>query len=136
MNVGMRMVVNETPCSEHEQQIQENSRKIAELETRADYKDKRIDELIENNKRIEAKVDKLTETVNSVVVNSIKDDNELKEKVTKLETKIDTQEKVLAQYKEETRKNREEDRQKTNTRLTYITVGICILTFILTYLLK
>ena len=83
----------ETPCQSHEEQIQENSREIAELKTRADYKDLRINELIKDNKRIESKIDKLTETVNNVVVNSIKDDNELREDVTKLKTKIDTQEK-------------------------------------------
>lgn len=126
----------ETPCTEHESQIQENSKKIAELETRADYKDLRINELIKDNKRIEAKIDKLTETVNGVVVNSIKDDNELKEKVTKLETRIETQDEVIKQYNEEARKHREEDRAKTNQRLTYITVGITILVFLLTYVLK
>ena len=129
------VVANETPCVEHEQQIRENSQKIAELETRADYKERRISELIENNKRIEEKLDRLTDTVNNVVVNSIKDDTELKEKVIKLETKIATQEDVLKQHKEEARKNREEDRAKTNQRLTYITVGVCVLTFILSVLI-
>ena len=131
----MMVVANETPCVEHEQQIRENSQKIAELETRADYKEQRINELIENNKRIEEKLDRLTDTVNNVVVNSIKDDTELKEKVIKLETKIATQEDVLKQHKEEARKNREEDRAKTNQTLTYITVGVCVLTFILSVLL-
>ena len=128
--------VNETPCTEHEQQIQENSRKIAELETRADYKDLRINELIENNRRIEAKLDGLADTLNNVVVNSIKDDNELKEKVTKLETKIETQEDVLEKYKKESKEQRDEDRAKTNTRLTYISVGLAILIFALQYILK
>ena len=127
---------NEKPCIEHEAQIQELTRKTAELETRADYKDARITELIKDNKRIEDKIDKLTDTVNNVVVNSIKDDNNLKEEVTKLKTKIETQEQVLKDYKKETREQRDEDYKKTNQRLTYITVGICLLTFILTYILK
>lgn len=127
---------NEQPCETHEIQIQENSRKIAELETRADYKDVRITELIENNKRIEAKLDKLNETVNTVVVNSIKDDNDLKQRVVTLETKIETQNNVLEKYKAEQRKQRKEDREKTNTYLSYISVGLALLVFVLTYIFK
>ena len=130
------MPMNETPCNEHEQQIQKNSRQIAELQTRADYKDLRINELIENNKRIEAKLDNLADTMNNVVVNSIKDDNDLKNRVVQLETQYQTQNEVLEKYKEEARKHREEDRAKTNTRLTYISVGLGVLIFALQYILK
>ena len=49
------MAANTTPCSEHEQQIQQNTREIAELQTRADYKDKRIDELNDNMKDLKKK---------------------------------------------------------------------------------
>lgn len=125
----------ETPCSEHEVQIQENSRKISALETKADYKDKRINELIEDNKRIEAKIDKLTDTVNDVIVNSIKDDNDLNNRVIALETQIKTQNDVIEQYKDEQRKQRDEDRQKANLRLTYIGIGLTILTIVLSYLI-
>ena len=125
----------ETPCNEHEAQIQENSRKIAELETRANYKDKRIDELYAKMDKIENKLDALTETVNGVVVNSIKDDNDLKKEVTELKTRIDTQDKLLKEYKDEARKERDEDRAKTNQRLGYITAGVCVLTFALSVVL-
>lgn len=126
----------ETPCETHEAQIQENSRKIAELETRANYKDKRINELIENNKRIEEKLDKLTETVNDVIVNSIKDDNNLNQRVTSLETQLKTQNEVLDKFKEDARKEREEDRSKTNLRLAFISIALTVLLFALSYLFK
>ena len=45
----------ETPCTQHEEQIQENSREIAELKARADYKDKRIDELKKDMHEIKQK---------------------------------------------------------------------------------
>jgi len=128
--------INETPCDLHEQQIQENSRKIAGLESKAEYKDKRINELIEDNKRIEAKIDKLTDTVNEVVVNSIKDDNDLQQRVIALETQIKTQNEVLEKYKKEAKDQRDEDRQKMNTRLTAISVGLALLIFALTYIFK
>jgi len=125
----------ETPCNEHEQQIQELARKTAELETRADYKDARITELIKDNKRIEDKIDKLTDTVNNVVVNSIKDDNDLKNRVIQLETKYETQEDMLDKFKETSRKQREEDRQKANLKLAYVGIGLTILSIILAYII-
>ena len=125
----------ETPCNEHETQIQENSKKIAKLESKAEYKETRITELIEDNKRIEAKIDKLTETVNDVIVNSIKDDNDLNNRVIALETQLKTQDKIIKEYKEEQRKQRNEDRQKANMRLAYLGVGLTILTIILAYVI-
>lgn len=126
----------ETPCTQHEEQIQENSREIAELKARANYKDKRINELIEDNKRIESKIDNLTDTVNKVMLNSIKDDNNLNQRVTTLETAIDTQDQVLQQYKADAKRHRDDERARTNQYLSYITVGVCVLTFVLTYLFK
>ena len=120
----------------HEEQIQDYSKKIAELEAHAEFKDQRISELIKDNKRIESKIDNLTDTVNKVMLNSIKDDNNLNNRVTTLETKTDTQEKVIAQYEEKARKEREEERQKTNTYLAYIAAAIGVLSFVFAYLLR
>ena len=125
--------VKDTPCDLHETQIQENSQKIAKLESKAEYKETRITELIEDNKRIEEKIDNLTKTVNEVIVNSIKDDNDLNNRVIALETQLKTQNDVLEKYKEEQRKQREEDRQKSNLRLAYVGIGFTILTIILAY---
>ncbi len=133
----MKMAVEQPEyiCIEKDQ-LQEQSKKIAELEAHSKFKEERINELIGDNKRIEAKIDNLTETVNKVMLNSIQDDNNLNQRVLTLETKIQTQDDVLKQYKEESLKHRDEERAKTNQRLTYITVGIAILTFVLTYLWK
>jgi len=126
----------ETPCNEHEQQIQELARKTAELETRADYKDARITELIKDNKRIEDKIDKLTDTVNSVVVNSIKDDNNLKEEVTKLKTQIEAQDKYLEKLEKKQKQQRDDDRAKTNQYLTVIGISLGVLYFVLNFVFK
>ena len=120
----------------HEEQIQDYSKEIAELEAHAEFKEQRINDLIEDNKRIEAKIDNLTDTVNKVMLNSIRDDNNLNNRVTTLETKTDTQEKIIAQYEEKARKEREEERQKTNTYLAYIAAAIGVLSFIFAYLLR
>lgn len=126
----------ETPCTQHEEQIQENSREIAELKARADYKDKRIDELKKDMHEIKQSIDNLTNTVNNSIVNSIKDDKDLDNRVTSLETKIETQANIIAQYEEKARKDREEDRAKTNQYLVIIGIIISILSFVFANLLK
>ena len=132
----MRMNVNENQCIQHEEQIQELARKTAELEAHANFKEQRISELIEDNKRIEGKIDNLTDTLNKVMLNSIRDDNDLKQRVLTLETKSDTQEKVLKEYEETQRKQREEDRAKTTQYMAAIGTVIGVLSFIFAYILK
>lgn len=69
----------------HEDQIQGISRKTAELEARADFKDEKIAQILEDNQRMESKIDKLTETVNNLMLKSVSDDNNLNQRVTALE---------------------------------------------------
>lgn len=73
--------------------------------------------MIEDNKRIESKIDNLTESVNKSILASVQGDSDLKERVLALETKADTQEKLLREYEEKARKQRDEDRSKTNLRM-------------------
>ena len=128
--------MNNETCLQHEEQIQELSRKTAELEAHASFKEQRIMEIIEDNKRIEGKIDNLTDTVNKVMLNSIRDDNDLKQRVLTLETKSDTQEKFLKEYEEKQRKQREEDRAKTTQYMAVIGTVIGFLSFIFAYILK
>ena len=126
----------ETPCLQHEEQIQEIARKTAELEAKNGFKAQRINELIEDNRRIESKIDKLTENVNNIVVNSIKDDKDLKEDITKLKSKVEAQEKNFEKFEEKQKQQRDDDRAKTNQYLAYITVGISILSLIFAHFLN
>ena len=89
------MTTTETPCNQHEEMIQRNAKKIAELETRADYKDRRIDQLDIKMDKIDNKIDKLTSTVNNMMLHSIQDDNNLNQRVTALESRQDTLYKLL-----------------------------------------
>ena len=128
--------MNDETCLQHEEQIQELSQKMIELVAHAGFKEQRISELIEDNKRIEGKIDNLTDTVNKVMLNSIRDDNDLKQRVLTLETKSDTQEKFLKEYEEKQRKQREEDRAKTTQYMAVIGTVIGVLSFIFAYILK
>lgn len=128
--------MNTETCLQHEEQIQELSRKTAELEAHASFKEQRINELIADNKRIESKIDNLTDTVNKVMLNSIKDDNDLNQRVLKLETKSDTQEKLLKDYEAKAKKQRDDERARTNQYLSGIGVAIAVLSFIFAYVLR
>lgn len=126
----------ETPCIAHEEQIQELSRKTAELEAKNGFKQQRISELIDDNRRIESKIDKLTENVNNIVVNSIKDDKDLKEDITKLKTKVEAQEKNFENFEKKQKEQRDDDRAKTNQYLTVIGICLGVLYFILNFVFK
>ena len=88
MNMSVLKMTNETPCNEHELQIQDLARKTSALETRADYKEKRIDELYDKIEKMENKIDNINENVNKIVQSSIESDNKLEQRLTKLETTV------------------------------------------------
>lgn len=77
----------------HEDQIQNHSVQIKGLETRADYKDKRIDELYEKMEKMEEKIDALNTNVNKLLLQSVQDDKGLEMRVTKLETDMKNKDK-------------------------------------------
>jgi len=75
----------------HEDQIQGQSRKIAELETRADYKDKRIDDLYNKIDKMEEKIDTLNKNVNQLILLSNKGDTDLELRLKAIETELELQ---------------------------------------------
>ena len=75
----------------HEDQIQGQSRKIAELETRADYKDKRIDDLYTKIEKMEEKIDTLNNNVNQLILLSNKGDTDLELRLKAIETELELQ---------------------------------------------
>jgi len=72
----------------HEEQIRGISRKTAELEARADYKEQSIKELKTDMKELKDSVDSLDTTINKFIIQSIKDDNALKDYITSLENRV------------------------------------------------
>jgi len=80
--------MSETPCVEHESMIQEQSRKIAELETRANYKEKSIMEIKEDIKDLKNSMESLDKTITDFILKSINDDSTLRELVNKQDNRI------------------------------------------------
>ena len=72
----------------YEEQIQGQSRKIEALETRANYKEDVIKELKTDMKELKESMDSLDKTINEYIIQSIKDDNTLKEYINSLENRV------------------------------------------------
>ena len=72
----------------HESLIQSHSTDIQSLKTRADYKDKRIDELYDKMEKMENKIDTINENVNTIMMKSVQGDSEIDKRVTSLETTV------------------------------------------------
>ena len=81
------MVSKHDECA-HEELIQTQSRKIAELETRADYKEKMINELSQNMKEIKQSMDSLDKSITDFILKSINDDSTLRELVNDQDNRI------------------------------------------------
>lgn len=72
----------------HEEEFQNYGKKIAELEAHVNYKDKRIDELIEDQKKMDSKMDKIDDKIDMIMMKSIQGDNDVNQRVTSLETTV------------------------------------------------
>ena len=84
---AVRMMAVEYDCV-HEKLIQSHSTDIQSLKTRADYKDKRIDELYDKMEKMGNKIDTINENVNTIMMKSVQGDSEIDKRVTSLETTV------------------------------------------------
>ena len=104
----------------HEDQIQGQSRKITELETRADYKDKRIDELYLKMEKMETKLDKLNENVNQLLLQSRQGDTDLELRLKAIETELALQKQTTT-----------DNHNRVSSLLALVGVGLTIITILI-----
>lgn len=107
----------------HEEQIIGQSRKIAELEARANFKEKMIDELNHKFNEMDKKIDKINESVNQLLLQSKQDDKDLELRLQAIEKELELQ-----------KQNRKDDIQKISLVIAIITVIFVVLTFYFSYL--
>lgn len=100
--------------------IQNISRKTAELEARADYKDKRIDEMNHNMELMNNKLDKVLKSFTDLKLESKGDDANLELRLKTIETKLETQE-------ETTRENH----NRLTLILSVVAIGLTIVTILI-----
>ena len=104
----------------HEEQIQAQRRKIAELETRADFKDKRIDELYGKMDKMENKLDKLNENVNTLLLQSKQGDTDLELRLKAIETELALQKQTSI-----------DNHNRVSRLLALVGVGLTIITILI-----
>lgn len=109
----------------HENTIQNLSRKVAELETRATYKDKRIDESYIVIEKMENKLDLLNTNVNHLIIQTTKDDNNLELRLKAIETELEIQ-----------KAHNLENHNRVTQLLAIIGVGLTIITIIINIYFK
>ena len=95
----MKMVENHA-CL-HEEQIQEQGIAIGKLSAEMAYKKEKLDDLKEDNRRMEKKIDDLSTNINDFINESDSKDSALKERLIKIETRQEVQD-------EATKKNRDD----------------------------
>lgn len=104
----------------HEEQIQGQSRKITELETRANYKDKRIDDLYIKIEKMENKLDMLNDNVNRLILQSNQGDTDLELRLKAIETELALQKQVAT-----------ENHNRVSQLLAVVGVGLTIITIMI-----
>lgn len=118
--IVMKMVVKTPPehiCL-HEEQIQGQSRAIERLDAELEYKKERLDELKEDNKRMEEKIDDIKDCVNELILKSKTDDEILDKRILALETRQKVQNEMI-----------EKNRADNNLKLYVVIVIFTALTF-------
>ena len=104
----------------HEEQIQTQGRKLAELETRADYKDKRIDDLYLKIEKMEEKLDDIGKNVNQLIIQSNKGDSDLELRLKAIETELELQKRTSL-----------ENHNRVSQLLAVVGVGLTIITILI-----
>ena len=110
----------ETPCQDHEEQIQNNTRKIAEVQTELKFKEKRIDDLYIKMEKVESKIDIMNENINQLILQSNKDDTQLELRLKAIETELALQKQTNI-----------DNHNRVTILLALVGVGLTIITILI-----
>ena len=110
----------ETPCVDHEEQIQNNTRRIAEVQTELKFKEKRIDDLYLKMEKVENKIDIMNENINQLILQSNKDDTQLELRLKAIETELAIQKQTNI-----------DNHNRVSSLLAVVGVGLTIITILI-----
>ena len=79
----------------NEEKLQDHGLQLKELESRADFKDQRIDELNAKMDKMEEKLDDISKNVNQLILQATQQDNQLEIRLTKIETDMQNQKQEM-----------------------------------------
>ena len=127
------MVMTEHTCL-HEEQLNGQSRAIERLSAELDYKKERLDDLKEDNRRMEEKIDNLNRVMTDFVGTSNAKDSKLEvrlaaieEKENQIDKKFEAIDKKFDDLKEEHDKETTNKLTKYGLLISAVSVIICIL---------
>ena len=107
----------------HEELLQNHSLQLKEHETELHFKKEKLDEIKEDNKRMEEKLDDIKECVNEIILASKRDDSQLKEIIAKQDNRITALETTNKTLK-----------WVTGIGLTGLGVAVTFLAFLITHI--
>lgn len=108
----------------HEELIQSHSKKIAGLEAKAEYKERRIDEMNEKIEKIDSKIDELNKNVTNLILQSNKGDSNLEIRLKAIETELQLAKQTAA-----------DNRADANLKIAVISIIFVALTFYFNFIL-
>ena len=112
--------MTDTPCQDHEEQIQNNTRQIAEVQTELRFKEKRIDDLYLKMEKVENKIDIMNENINQLILQSNKDDTQLELRLKAIETELAIQKQTNI-----------DNHNRVSSLLAVVGVGLTIITILI-----
>ena len=104
----------------HEELLQSQTKDLERLKTRADYKDKRIDELYIKMEKMEEKIDKMNENIQKLIVKSNKGDTDLELRLKAIETELAIQKQTST-----------DNHNRITTIVALVGVGLTIITILI-----
>lgn len=82
------MVAKHEAVCIHEDKFQEAETKLTQLESRMEFKEEKIDQIIKDFVKMDEKLDKITESIHQLQLDSAQDDFNINNRVTQLETTV------------------------------------------------
>ena len=104
----------------HEDMLQSQTRDLERLKTRADYKDKRIDELYLKMEKMEEKIDKKNENIQKLILKSNQGDSDLELRLKAIETELQLQKQTQL-----------DNHNRVSSLLAVVGVGLTIITILI-----
>ena len=109
----------------HEDMLQSQTRDLERLKTRADYKDKRIDELYLKMEKMEEKIDKMNENIQKLILKSNQGDTDLELRLKAIETELALQKQTQL-----------DNHNRVSSLLAVVGVGLTIITILINVYFK
>ena len=100
--------------------LEDITTKIAELDAKNGFKGERINQIIKDQRRMEEKIDTIADNVNKLMLQSVKDDNTLNQRLTAIETEIAVQKQANL-----------DNHNRLSSLLALVGVGLTIITIII-----